>query len=110
MLAHVQLAVNQHPQVLLRWAAFQPLLPKPIALRGVVVTQGQDPSFGLAEPHTIDLGPSIQPVQIPLQSLPTLQQINSPTQLHVICKLTEGNEVIQYLYSPAALLSMPETA
>ncbi|KAK4823213.1 hypothetical protein QYF61_027360, partial [Mycteria americana] len=34
--AHVQLAVNQHPQVLLHWAAFQPLLPKPVALHGVV--------------------------------------------------------------------------
>ncbi|KAK4821035.1 hypothetical protein QYF61_012215 [Mycteria americana] len=90
LLAHIQAAVNQHPQVLLCQAAFQPLFPKPVALHGVVVTQVQDPALSLVEPHTIDLGPSIQPVQVPLQSLPPLQQINTPTQLGVICKLTEG--------------------
>ncbi|KAK4816653.1 hypothetical protein QYF61_019630 [Mycteria americana] len=90
LLAHIQLAVNQHPQVLLCLAAFQPLFPMPVALHGVAVAQVQDLAFGLVEPHTIGLGPSIQPVQVPLQSLPTLQQINTPTQLGVICKLTEG--------------------
>ncbi|PKU44339.1 integral membrane protein dgcr2 idd [Limosa lapponica baueri] len=70
--------------------SLQPLFPKPVALHGVVVTQVQDPALGLVEPHTIGLGPSIQPIQILLKSLPTLQQINTPTQLGVICKLTEG--------------------
>ncbi|KAK4826910.1 hypothetical protein QYF61_012502 [Mycteria americana] len=90
LLAHIQAAVNQHPQVLLCQAAFQPLFPRPVALHGVVMAQVQDLALGLVEPHTIDLSPSIQPVQIPLQSLPTLQQINTPTQLGVVCKLTEG--------------------
>ncbi|KAK4816040.1 hypothetical protein QYF61_011048 [Mycteria americana] len=90
LLAHIQAAVNQHAQVLLCLAAFQPLFPKPVALHGVAVTQVQDLALGLVKPHTTDLGPSIQPVQVPLQSLPTLQLINSPTQLGVICKLTEG--------------------
>ncbi|KAK4816774.1 hypothetical protein QYF61_022772 [Mycteria americana] len=71
-------------------AAFQPLFPKPVALHGVAVAQVQDLALGRVKPHTIGLGPSIQPVQVPLQSLPTLQQINTPTQLGVICKLTEG--------------------
>ncbi|KAK4827917.1 hypothetical protein QYF61_022365, partial [Mycteria americana] len=39
LLAHIQLAVNQNPQVLLCQAAFQPLFPKPVALHGVVVAQ-----------------------------------------------------------------------
>ncbi|KAK4823850.1 hypothetical protein QYF61_007498 [Mycteria americana] len=81
LLAHIQAAVDQHPQ---------PLCPKPAALHGVVVTQVQDLALNLVEPHTIGLGPSIQPVQIPLQSLPPLKQINTPAQLGVICKLTEG--------------------
>jgi len=38
-------------------------------LRGVGVTQGQDPALGLVEPHTVGLSPSIQPVQTPPQSL-----------------------------------------
>ncbi|KAK4831678.1 hypothetical protein QYF61_018675 [Mycteria americana] len=90
LLAHIQAAVNQHSQVLLCWAAFQPLFPKPVALHGVAVAHVQDLALGLVKPHTIDLSPSIQPVQVPLQSLPTLQQINTPTQLGVICKLTES--------------------
>ncbi|KAK4831915.1 hypothetical protein QYF61_020292 [Mycteria americana] len=99
LLAHIQVAVNKHPQVLFCQAAFQPLFPKPVALHGVAVAQVQDLALGLVEPHTIDLGPSIQPVQVPLQSLPTLQQINTPTQLGVICKLTEGalNPFIQII-------------
>ncbi|KAK4831231.1 hypothetical protein QYF61_016329, partial [Mycteria americana] len=90
LLAHIQAVVNQHPQVLLCQAAFQPLFPKPVALHGVAVAQVQDLALGLVKPHTIDRSPSIQPVQVPLQSLPTLQQINTPTQLGVICKLTES--------------------
>ncbi|CAM9900798.1 unnamed protein product, partial [Bubo scandiacus] len=59
-------------------------------LLGVVVAQVQHPAFGLIETPTVGLSPSLQPVQISLQSLPTLEQINTPTQLGVICKLTEG--------------------
>ncbi|KAK4807218.1 hypothetical protein QYF61_024338 [Mycteria americana] len=90
LLAHIQPAVNQHPQVLLCLAAFQPLFPKPVALHGVAVAQVQDLALSLVEHHTIDLGPLIQPVQIPLLSLPPLQQINIPAQLGVICKHAEG--------------------
>ncbi|KAK4832461.1 hypothetical protein QYF61_023508 [Mycteria americana] len=75
LLAHIQPAISQ------------PITP---ALHGVVVAQVQDPALSLVEPHTIGLSPSIQPVQVPLQSLPSLKQINTPTQLGVVCKLTEG--------------------
>ncbi|KAK4823524.1 hypothetical protein QYF61_003033 [Mycteria americana] len=39
LLAHIQAAVDQHPQVLFYQAAFQPLFPKPVALHGVAVAQ-----------------------------------------------------------------------
>ncbi|KAK4810025.1 LOW QUALITY PROTEIN: hypothetical protein QYF61_005088 [Mycteria americana] len=90
LLAHVQPAVKQHPQVLFHRASFQPLFPKPVALHRVAVAQVQDLALSLVEPHTTGPSPSIQPVQVPLQSLPTLKQINTPTQLGVVCKLTEG--------------------
>ena len=98
--AQVQLAVNQHPQVLFHQAVFQPLFPKPVALHEVVVTQVQDSALGVIEPYTADIGPLTQPVQIPLQSLPTIKQINTPTQLDVICKLSEGalDPLIQIIY------------
>ncbi|KAK4826890.1 LOW QUALITY PROTEIN: hypothetical protein QYF61_012078, partial [Mycteria americana] len=90
LLAHIQVAVNQHSHALFCQAAFQPLFPKPVALPGVVVTQVQDLALGLVEPHTTGPILLMQPVQVPLQSLPPLKQINTPTQLGVICKLTEG--------------------
>ncbi|KAJ7426915.1 calcium uptake protein 1 [Willisornis vidua] len=51
--------------------AFYPSLE----LQGVGVTQGQDLALDLVDPQAMD-----QPVQIPLQGLPALQQINIPTQ------------------------------
>jgi len=91
LLAHVQLAVDQHPKNFFHRAASQPLFPKPVAVHGVVVIEVQDPAFGLVETHTVGLSPSIQPVQIPLQSLPNLKQIDTPAQFGVTCKLTEGS-------------------
>jgi len=56
-------------------------------------------AFGLVKPHTVGLSPSIQPVQIPLQSLPTFKHIDTPARLGVIRKLTEGalNPLIQII-------------
>ncbi|PKU40062.1 hypothetical protein llap_9634 [Limosa lapponica baueri] len=65
-LAHIQPAVDQHPQVLFCQAALQPLFPKPVALYGLVVTQVQDLALALVEFHPIGLSLSIQPVQVPL--------------------------------------------
>ena len=48
-MVHVQLSINQHPQVCFLHTAFQPLCPKPVALPGVVVAKVQDPAVGLAE-------------------------------------------------------------
>uniref|UniRef100_A0A8C3KKA9 Uncharacterized protein n=1 Tax=Calidris pygmaea TaxID=425635 RepID=A0A8C3KKA9_9CHAR len=39
LMAHIQLAVDQHPQILFCQAALWPLVPKPVALRGLVVSQ-----------------------------------------------------------------------
>ncbi|KAK4822652.1 hypothetical protein QYF61_018604 [Mycteria americana] len=82
LLAHIQPAVNQHPQVLLCQAAFQPLFPKAVALHGVAVAQ-----VHLALLNLIQLTSAHRSS---LSSLPPLKQINTPTQLGVICKLTEG--------------------
>lgn len=68
-------------------------------LHGAVVTQLQDPALHLIKFHAVVLSPSIQPVQTPLQSLPTLQLINTPTQLGVAHKFTEdaANVLIQII-------------
>ncbi|KAK4818807.1 hypothetical protein QYF61_019736 [Mycteria americana] len=86
LLAHIQPAVNQHPQVLFHRGAFQPLFPKPVALHGVAVaqpqvflhktalnpfisqsvlilriasTQVQDLALGLVELHEVHMGSSL---------------------------------------------------
>lgn len=56
----------------------------------VVVTELQEAALCLVEPHIIDLSSSIQPVQILMQSISTLQHVNTPTQLSVIPELTES--------------------
>lgn len=66
-------------QILYCWAALKVLCPKPVALRRFVVTHVQDMTFGHDECDTIevDLDPACTD---PLQSLPTLRNINTPTQ------------------------------
>ncbi|PKU34227.1 protein hook hypothetical protein [Limosa lapponica baueri] len=48
------------------------------------------PAVEIVTPEIHGLGPLIQPVQMPLQSLSTLKHIDTPAQLGVVCKLTEG--------------------
>ncbi|KAK4825536.1 LOW QUALITY PROTEIN: hypothetical protein QYF61_000113 [Mycteria americana] len=90
VLTHIQLAVKQQPQVVVESNKVSPeppflqakqaqlcqllllrlmlikSFPKSAALHGVFVAQVQDLALSLVEPHTTGLGPSIQPVQIPL--------------------------------------------
>ena len=66
LLAHIQLTIQQYTKVPFRQTAFQPLLPKPVGLPGVVVTKMQDPTLGPIETHAINLGPSIESIQAPL--------------------------------------------
>ncbi|KAK4815248.1 hypothetical protein QYF61_023695 [Mycteria americana] len=87
LLAHIQLAVDQHSQLSSH--------SSPSVAWGCC-----DPSAGPGTwPYTIGLGPLIQPLWILLQSLPTLKQINTPAQLGVVCKVTEGalNPLVQII-------------
>ncbi|KAK4819252.1 hypothetical protein QYF61_000463 [Mycteria americana] len=86
LLAHIQPAVDQHTQVLLCWAAFQPLFPKPVALHGVAVAQVQDPALGRVEPHTIGPSPSIQPV-LCSRGMPSIAQ----AQFILLFQLVRGS-------------------
>ena len=66
VLAHNQLTVHQYTNVPFHQAAFQPLLPKPVGLHGVVVAKMQDLTLDSIETHAINLGPLIQSIQVPL--------------------------------------------
>ena len=90
LLAHVQLSIDQPTQVPFLFVVIQSICPKPRALHEVIVAKLQVPALSLIEHHRVHLSPVIQPIQIPLQGLPTLRQIDTTFQLGVICKLTEG--------------------
>ena len=66
LLAPIQPTVHQYTEVPFHQAAFQPLLPKPVGLPGAVVTKMQHSTLGPVETHTVNLGPSIQSIQVPL--------------------------------------------
>ena len=65
LLSHVQPSINQHLQILLLCAAFQPLGFKPIMMHWAVGTKVQGLALGLVEAHIIGLSILIQPIQIP---------------------------------------------
>jgi len=59
LLAHVQLSINQCPQVCFLYTVLQQLCPKAVTLPGIAVAEVQDPALGLVEPHPIGLSPAI---------------------------------------------------
>ncbi|KAJ7409952.1 hypothetical protein WISP_01850 [Willisornis vidua] len=71
LLPHVQLLSYSSPRSVSATQLYSHSSPAFSAAWGVV-TKVEDPVLRLIEPHTIDLGPSIQSVQILLQSLPTI--------------------------------------
>ncbi|RMC17223.1 hypothetical protein DUI87_05801 [Hirundo rustica rustica] len=79
---------HQHPQVPFLLGTVQPHRPQPITLRGLIVAKMQDSEPGRIKLHPIGLHPSIQPLQISLQSHPAFQQVNRCSQLSVMYKFT----------------------
>ncbi|GAB0183112.1 cAMP-dependent protein kinase inhibitor alpha [Grus japonensis] len=90
LLAHVELLINQYPQVLLLRAAFNSFFTQPVVLLGIEPTHVQDLALGLVELHEVHIGPPLQPVKVPLDGIPSLQRVNHTTQLGVVSNLAEG--------------------
>ncbi|RMC13968.1 hypothetical protein DUI87_09052 [Hirundo rustica rustica] len=77
---------HQHPWVPFLLGTVQPCCPQPVMLQGVIVAKVRDLALGLTKLPLVRLCPSIQLVQISLQSSLTFQQIDTRSQLSVICK------------------------
>ncbi|PKU41108.1 hypothetical protein llap_8578 [Limosa lapponica baueri] len=84
LLAHVEVLIHQHPQVLLLRAALQPFSAQPVFVPGIAIV------LGFVELHEVSMGPPLKPVQVPLDGIPSLMRVNHATQLGVIGKLAEG--------------------
>jgi len=87
LLGHAELLVNPHPQVLPVSAALNPFSAQPVFVLGIAPTQVQDLALGLVELHGVHMGPPLQPVQVPLDGIPSLQRVDCTTQLGVIGKV-----------------------
>ncbi|PKU41812.1 hypothetical protein llap_7885 [Limosa lapponica baueri] len=87
---HVELLINQDPQVLLLRAALQPFSTQPVFVPGITMSQVQDLALGLIELHEVDMDPPLKPVQVSLDGIPSLQRVDCTTQLGVVSKLAEG--------------------
>ncbi|GAB0206720.1 mitochondrial enolase superfamily member 1 [Grus japonensis] len=90
LLTHVELLINQYPQVLLLRAAFNPFSTQPIVVLGNAPTHVQDLALGLVELHAVHTGSPLQPVKVPLDGIPPLQGVDHTTQLGVVGNLAEG--------------------
>jgi len=90
LVACVQLFIHQYPQVLLGQTDLNPLIPQPVLIVGVALTQVQDPLLDPVEPHKVHTGLLLQLVQVPLDGILSFWRVNCTTQLSVICKLAEG--------------------
>ncbi|KAJ7403659.1 hypothetical protein WISP_149712 [Willisornis vidua] len=57
----------------------------------------QDLALGRVKLHPIGISPCLQPIQVPLQSSPAFQQVDTPSQFGVICKFANDglNPLIQ---------------
>lgn len=103
LLAHVQLAVNQHNKFFSDTQISSNASCSLYHSMGLLGPKCRTQDLALLSAILlilISLGPSIQPIQISLQSFPTLHQINTAAQLDVICKLSEGalNPLINIIY------------
>ncbi|KAK4827573.1 hypothetical protein QYF61_019197 [Mycteria americana] len=87
LLAHIQPAVNQHPQVILCWAAFQPLFPKPVALQERSSRRGRGSQAGA---HGAAKGEGKTEAGDPPTCRSTTQQVapTAPQSLHPYSQLS----------------------
>jgi len=60
---------------------------------GIALTHVQDLALGLIELHEARTGPPLQPVQVPLVGIPSLQRVKCTTQLGVITNLLRVHSI-----------------
>ena len=57
---------------------------------GIALTNVQDLALDLVELHEVHTGPPLQPVEVALDGVLSLQRVNCTIQLGVVGKLAEG--------------------
>ena len=73
-------------------AALNPFSTQPLFVLGIALAQMEALALalGLVEPHEVCTGPSLKPVQVPLDGSPSFHCVDHTTQLGVISRLAEG--------------------
>ncbi|RMC10150.1 hypothetical protein DUI87_12949 [Hirundo rustica rustica] len=73
LLGHVEFFI---PQIFLCRAALNHLSTQPVGVSGTALNQVYNLALGLAELHEIHMGPSLKPIQIPLNGILSLQRVD----------------------------------
>lgn len=89
-MAHVELLVNKHPQVLLPRGALHLFSAQPVLLLGISLIEVQHLALGLVEIPKVHTGPSLNPVKVLLDGSPALQHVDLIKHPCVIGKRAEG--------------------
>ncbi|TRZ15800.1 hypothetical protein HGM15179_011299 [Zosterops borbonicus] len=97
LLAHVELLMNQHTQILLLRAALNPFSTQPEGVLGIFPIHMQDSDF--VELHEVHTSLSLKAAKVPLVAIPFLWSVDHTTQMGIVGKLAVG----------ALPLSMPPT-
>ena len=85
-LGHVAFFISHHIQAFLLRASVNQFSTQLVALSGIATTQVQDLGLGL---HGVCTAPPLQPVQVPLDDILSLQRVDCSTELGVGGKLAE---------------------
>ena len=76
LLAHVQLAIHQYPQIRFSRAVLNPFIPQFMSIMGVATTKVQDIALSFVRPHEVLLGPLLEPVWVFLDGIPSLRLVS----------------------------------
>jgi len=79
---HVKIFIHQHPQVLLGRAALNPFSSQPVFVLEISLTRVQDLALGSVEPLEVCTGPTLKPVQVTLDGIPSLQGVSHTAWYH----------------------------
>jgi len=86
---HVQLFFDKYSKVLLVRAALKPFSTQTVFVPAIGLTQVQDLALGLVEVYEVHTGPSLKPVKVALDGIPSLRRVDRTTQLGIVGKLVK---------------------
>ena len=90
LLAYVQLANQQYPQVLFSRPVFYPFVTQLVLTVGIAMNQVRDLMLVFVEPHEVLPGPLLEPIKVSLNGISSFRCVICTTLLSVMYRLAEN--------------------